>query len=389
MQTTDYLEAYALYKEEALDTRFLKHATIVALLKKLPSAFEQKVVGASVEGRTLTLITWGNGPVRVFAWSQMHGDEPTGTMALFDLFNFLQQPQFKDSCEELAKNCTLYLLPMVNPDGAERFWRRNAQQIDINRDYNLTATPEALLLKEAHQRIAPHFGFNLHDQSNLWSIKKTGKPALLSFLAPAFDEVLSINEGRKKAMLVIAHIYKSMDQQLPQQIGLFDDEYEPRAFGDNFQASGTSTILMEAGGCYNDAEMQEIRKYYFLSLLCGLHAIMGNQYAQQTLRHYEAIPKNNKEIFHILIKNLSYKKTGISLGINYEEEPMIGGMATEKLYIIKDIGDLNHLGAYHIFEDTSFELEGEIEMYKAANFILKHDKKIILNFKNGILQSKL
>ncbi len=49
-------------------------------------------------------------------------------------------------------------------------------------------------------------------------------------------------------MLVIADMYQTCQSFLPQQIGLFDDEYEPRAFGDNFQAAGTSTILIEAGG---------------------------------------------------------------------------------------------------------------------------------------------
>ncbi len=389
MQTIDYLQAYHLFKEESLHTRFIKYSSISALLKKLPPSFEQKILGKSFEDRDITLVTWGNGPIRIFLWSQMHGDEPTGTMALFDLLNFLQHPYFINITKELAAKCTLYILPMVNPDGAERFTRRNAQQIDINRDFNQTATPEGMILKNAHQQITPHFGFNLHDQSNLWSVKKTRKPALLSFLAPAFDEALNLSEGRKKAMLVIAHIYDNITQHLPQQIGLFDDEHEPRAFGDNFQASGTSTILIEAGGYENAEELQEVRKYYFLSILSALKAIVQEKHLLKSLKDYQAIPKNNKEIFHILIKNLAYRNTTVSMGINYEEEPSPCGTATERRYMVKDIGDLNHLGAYHVFDDTSFVLEGEIEMEKTANFIIKQGKMKILSFKNGFLQSKL
>src|SRR5690606_9709375 len=138
---------------------------------------------------------------------------------------------------------------------------RNALQIDINRDFLKLISPEAQILKRLREELQPDFGFNLHDQNTLWSVCKTGKPATLSFLAPAFDEQLSVNRVRKKAMGVIADIYEELNVYLPKQIGLFDDEYEPRAFGDNFQLAGTSTILIEAGGQYKDEEKQEIRKF--------------------------------------------------------------------------------------------------------------------------------
>ncbi|WP_432714876.1 M14 family zinc carboxypeptidase [Pedobacter sp.] len=389
MQALTYLEEYHSFKEAALNSRFLKHKTIQQLIKKLPEAFEQRCIGQSHEGRDINLIQWGNGSIKVFLWSQMHGDEATGTMALFDLFNFLQLPQFQEISSLLAKSCTLYLLPMVNPDGAERFVRRNAQQIDINRDFNHQVSPEARLLKNTRAEINPHFGFNLHDQSTLWSVKKTGKPATLSYLAPAFDEALSVNEVRQNAMLVIAQMYKYLNPLLPQQIGLFDDEYEARAFGDNFQAAGTSTILIEAGGMFGDEEKQEIRKYFFLSILSGLYAISTRNYVEEPLQHYFSIPKNNKEIFHILIKNLLHQDIRVSIGLSYEEEPAEQGYATVKTYTIKDIGDLDHLGAYHIYKEETLQIEGPIDIYQPANFTLKKDNMILLSFKNGILQSKL
>lgn len=389
MQATNYLENYEHFKETAFNSRFLKHKTLVNLLQKLPAAFEQKLIGKSFEDREIHLIKWGEGSIKIFLWSQMHGDEATGTMALFDLFNFLQNPKFQSISSLLATKCTLYFLPMVNPDGAENFSRRNAQLIDINRDYHQTITPEAAILKNIRDTIKPDFGFNLHDQSTLWSVKKTGKPATLSYLAPAFDENLSMNEVRKNAMLVIADIYHTLNNFLPNQIGLFDDEHEPRAFGDNFQAAGTSTILIEAGGLHQDEEKQEIRKYFFLSILSGLHSISTQKYILQDIQNYLSIPKNNKEIFHILIKDLLNQNAPYSMGICYEEEPEGNGCATQKCYIITDIGDLNHLGAYHIYEGHSHQIEGKIEINKPANFALKKDNEIILAFKNGIIQSKL
>lgn len=53
---------------------------------------------------------------------------------------------------------------MLNPDGAELFVRRNAQQIDINRDAIYLQSPEARILKSVRDSLQPDFGFNLHDQ---------------------------------------------------------------------------------------------------------------------------------------------------------------------------------------------------------------------------------
>ncbi|RYE26921.1 MAG: peptidase M14, partial [Sphingobacteriales bacterium] len=225
----------------------------------------------SVNNKRINAVKWGNGETKIMLWSQMHGDEATGTMALFDVFNFLQQEN--ETVQLLANQCKLYFIPMVNPDGAEAFTRRNSQQIDINRDFLYEVTPEAKILKQYRGKVNPDFGFNLHDQTTLWSVDETLKPATLSFLAPAIDKQLTINQTRQNAMFVIADIFNDLNEILPEQIGLFDDEFEPRAFGDNFQKAGTSTILIEAGGYKNDPEKQEIRKFYFASILSGLISI--------------------------------------------------------------------------------------------------------------------
>eukprot|EP01133_Synstelium_polycarpum_P014687 gene14687-17364_t len=389
MHIPSILEAYPKFIETRLYNRFFKHHHLQPILDELPSEFECTIAGNSFEHRTIKLIKWGYGPVKVFLWSQMHGDEATGTMALFDLFRFLQNDLFNELTKKLGADCTLYVLPMVNPDGTERFNRRNAQKIDLNRDFKQTLCPEALLLKQLRSQLTPEFGFNLHDQSSLWSVKKTGNPASLSYLAPAFDESLSINKTREKAMLVIADIFKTLTPYLPGQIGLFDDEYEGRAFGDNFQQAGTSTILIEAGGLRDDPEKQLLRKYFFLSILSGLHSIQTKSYTAQGLQNYSCIPKNNKEIFHLLIRNIVVDQLLLSIGINYEETPEKDGCSTLKYYCVQDLGDLSGWGAYQTYEDPGYTLEGTIELYEKANFDLKKGEKIILSFRKGILQSKL
>lgn len=383
MSIQSILSDHQQFKEATLKNRFFKHERVVHLLEKLPSEFDVKELGKSYQDRSINLVKWGNGKTKVFLWSQMHGDEATGTMALFDLFNFLQTTD--PLVKLLTDNCQLYIIPMVNPDGAAAFTRRSAQLIDINRDFLQEKTPEAQILKKCRADINPDFGFNLHDQITLWSVTGSLKPATLSFLAPAFDISLSINETRKRAMLVIADIFNNMDQVLPNQIGLFKDEYEPRAFGDNFQAAGTSTILIEAGGYATDFEKQEIRKYYFSAMLAGLQSIASKSYENQKLDHYFKIPNNNKEIFHMLIHQVQLNGIEVSVGINYDEYPLPDGSGTSKVYVVQDIGDLSFCDAYDNFDASLCELQGQINIFKNANFSLIKNNEPILAFENGNL----
>ena len=360
----------------------------MAIIDQLPKQFQVENIGHSLEGRALNLIKIGTGPTKVFLWSQMHGDEATGTMALMDLLNFLQLDDQQEQSLEILERCSLYMLPMVNPDGAERFTRRNAQQLDINRDFLKCQSIEAQCLKQVQESIKPHFGFNLHDQSNLWSVKGNGNPAALSFLAPAFDDACSINDNRKQAMQVIADIFQELKVHLPSQIGLFDDTFEPRAFGDNFQATGMATILIEGGSMIGDEESQQVRKMVFAAILKGLSSIASESFLSREIKDYASIPKNNKSIFHLLIHNISLSGIKTSIGINYKPWPAKDGTSINKFYTIEDIGDLSTLQAYEVYDANNHEVKGEITFDTPANFDLIQKQEIILSFKKGILQSK-
>ncbi|RYG19700.1 MAG: carboxypeptidase [Chitinophagaceae bacterium] len=365
MDINPILANYSTFKAQELKNRFLKHSDVFPLLERLPSTFEVTPLGNSFENRSINAVKWGKGKTKILLWSQMHGDEATGTMAIFDFFNFLQQES--DDVQLLAENCELHFIPLLNPDGAERFIRRSAQQIDINRDFLQCLTPEAQILKAYQAKIRPEFAFTLHDQITLWSVTGSLKPATLSFLSPAIDYELSINATREKAMLVIADMFETLAPLIPGHMGLFDDEYEPRAFGDNFQKLRTSTILIEAGGLKNDPEKQKIRTYYFAAMLKGIHAIAAKSYLQKNTDQYFLIPKNNKQIFHILIHGVLLKGIVTSVGINYEECPTPDGLQTVKTFSIQDIGDLSFCDAYETFSSSRFSINGEIVFNQHAH----------------------
>src|SRR3546814_455370 len=95
------------------------------------AGFRTVLLGTSAEGRPLRHISWGAGDTSVLLWSQMHGDESTATMAIADLFHFLGAHPDHPLVQRLRAGTTLHFMPIVNPDGAARFQRRNAQGIDI------------------------------------------------------------------------------------------------------------------------------------------------------------------------------------------------------------------------------------------------------------------
>ncbi|MEQ9581863.1 MAG: M14 family zinc carboxypeptidase, partial [Arenibacter sp.] len=240
--TANLYSTYEKYKEPSLEKRRIKHNEIQPLINKLSTnpQFKVGVVGKSIEGRSLSLISIGTGATDVFLWSQMHGDEPTATQAIFDIFNFLTSSDFKSEKENILKNLKLHFLPMLNPDGAEVYQRRNTLGIDINRDALSLQSPEGKTLKRVRDSLDADFGFNLHDQSTYYNAERTDKPATISYLAPAFNYEKDINEVRANAMKVIVYMNKIIQKYAPGQVGRYNDDFEPRAFGDNIQKWGTS-----------------------------------------------------------------------------------------------------------------------------------------------------
>jgi hypothetical protein len=389
MDLSPLLISYNKFREPQFKDRFFKHQDLMLVLSKHAANVTHEVAGYSGEGRAINLLHLGDGPKKIFLWSQMHGDETTGTMALMDLLNFLALPEFSSLASKILSSCTLYLMPMVNPDGAERFTRRNAQQIDVNRDYLALQSPEAKILKAVHEKIQPSFGFNLHDQSDLWGVKNSPNPAALSFLAPAIDDACNPIGNRVQAMQAIACIKDALEATLPGKMGLFDDTYEPRAFGDNFQRFGTATILIEGGTIIGDNGSQEVRKMVFAAILAGLQAISNNTYTVMSVENYFSIPKNSKTLFHIMIKDIELKGIRTSIGINYKQSPGPGGLHVNHFYTIEDIGDLHTMHAYQVYDDANLKIHGPVLFDQPANFDLINGKERVLSFKHGILQSKV
>jgi len=342
-------DQYPQFKENEIVEKRFSHEELMEALKKLHKSDLIKIVNAghSIEGREIKLIRIGTGPINVMAWSQMHGDESTATMALLDLIKFFDfdDSDFTEVRNLITNKISFYFIPMLNPDGTENFTRRNDLDIDINRDALRLQFPESKILKAVQDSLKPVFAFNLHDQSTRYTVGNSYKVATISFLAPAYNYEKDINEVRENAMKLIVHLKKELDNFIPGHIAKYSDDFEPRAFGDNFVKWGSSLILIESGGWKNNYEKQFLRKINFIALISGLYSIANGSYKNESIEDYKAIPQNQKKLFDLLLRNVTInnyeKEYIIDIGINQNEE---GTSDNRDFYFngtIEDIGDLS------------------------------------------------
>ncbi|MCA0364619.1 MAG: peptidase M14 [Bacteroidetes bacterium] len=398
--------SFEKYKEKSLKIRRFKQKDILPLIQKLP--FENMVVGHSYEGREIIKVALGQGKRKILLWSQMHGNEATATMAIFDIFNFFKEKgvDFQSEKEEILSNLQLHFIPMLNPDGAERFIRYTAQGIDMNRDALRLQCPESRILKDNVGKLKPEFSFNLHDQGTRYSAGISPKQATVSFLATAYNEAREWNEVRIKSRQVIGHLNAVLQNFIPGGIGRFSDEFEPRAFGDNIQKWGSSLILIESGGLVGDLEKQEIRKLNFVAILSALLAISRENYGHFSLQDYENIPQNEKALFDLKIENAQMEGSGgkymVDLGINIDEKNNPRATNYTHTSVIEDIGDLSVFFGLKTIDAQGailkpisqfpalvqkYKIKGstpsQIELGGKASFVIdyKSGQKVILNGK--------
>ena len=353
----DLYYSYENFKEKNLTNRRFKHSDIVPLIERLKNnkIFKVDKVGKSVEGRDIYLISLGSGKTKIFLWSQMHGDEPTATAALFDIFNFFSDKStFTEFKKFLLSNLSIYIIPMLNPDGAEQFQRRNIVEIDLNRDVLRQQTPEAQILKNVFDSLKADFGFNLHDQGRDYSAGNSFNPASISFLAPAPDYEKSLTLPREKAMKLIGNLVNVLNEFIPGHIAKYSDDYEPRAFGDKFTELGTGVILIESGGWRGDREKQFLRKINYVTLFSALNSIASVSYSTTELSIYESIPQNEKFMMDVIFRNLKVKRDDIEyvidIGINFTE---LNTNDVKGFYLkaeIEDVGDLSVFAGYDEFD---------------------------------------
>jgi len=353
---------YPLNYQNKLKGRYITLDDILPLFNNLPSSFEVNKIGKSFLKNDIYSVSFGNGKKKILIWTQMHGNESTGTKALFDLFEFFAtKHELSKVASQILEVCTIVCIPILNPDGAIAYTRVNAQDIDLNRDVIDKKAIESFLLQNILKKVNPEYCFNMHDQRTIFSVSKNKNPATISFLAPSVDEERTLTDGRKQTMEVIVSMNNLLQHVIPNQVGRYTDEFYPTATGDNFQKMGHNTILIESGHFKNDYQREQTRKYTFYALLQGLNYI-AHQTKDNNYKAYFEVPNNEKLYLDIILTDIIYEDNKVDIGIFFKEE-----LKEKQLYFVPKleiVGNLSSYRANKVVDNLGLSFLNEIELEK-------------------------
>ncbi|HEY3269358.1 MAG TPA: M14 family zinc carboxypeptidase [Armatimonadota bacterium] len=143
----------------------MRYAAMMKTLKAADASGNVRVarIGTSVNGRAIPMAVIGkaDAPVRVLAICRQHGNEPISTQAAM---NLIGRAAHADAALRRALSGVLLLvIPMANPDGAERNRRVNARRVDLNRDWDRPSQPETKAVERIFHALRPQVVLDEHE----------------------------------------------------------------------------------------------------------------------------------------------------------------------------------------------------------------------------------
>lgn len=380
---------YLRHFESRLKGRYISLKHIGPLLKVYQDKFKISWIGVSESEKEIPLVKIGHGEKVVLAWSQMHGNESTTTKGLFDFFKFICQNEvFQGEIRDFLDKYTLYVIPILNPDGAELYTRENSNKIDLNRDARDLSQRESRLLRKLFDELNPSLCLNLHDQRSIYGLAN-GLPASLSFLAPAANLEKEITPERIEAMQHIVRMNTTLKKFLPGRIGRYDETFNINCVGDTFQMNGSSTILFEAGHADNDYQREKTRMYIFYAFL-SLFEIIEKTDVPINYKEYYSIPENKENFNDFILRQVKLNENDntTSIAIQYAEKLIDGKVSF--IPEVDEIGELNDRFGHVDINANGAEIL--INSHKKVNIgdkiliiVNKNDPSLIYFDKNNFL----
>ena len=358
---------YSTFRQEEFDSKWLNFEELNRYFSLKSTQKEQ--IGTSFLGNPIYKLSFGSGEKRLLIWSQMHGNESSGTRAMFDVINFFEQKS--ELAQAILSNLTIDFIPMLNPDGANVNTRRNAVGIDINRDFLAKESTEIHVLLNQIEKGNYQTLFNLHDQRTIFNVGQTAKPATLSFLAPSYNVEEDVNEVREKTMGIIQAMNTELQKIIPGQVGRYTSEFYPMSTGDNFTKMGYPCVLFEAGHFPDDYQRNETRKYNALAIIAGLNALLAKE--NLPFDSYTNIPQNGQKYLDIILRQVQIKNEEkssiVDLGIYFEDYYNVEKNSVEQHAKITEIGDLRKFIGHLEIDAENQVYQGEFKNYPSLDQI--------------------
>ncbi|MEJ2364200.1 MAG: M14 family metallopeptidase [Deltaproteobacteria bacterium] len=165
-------------------------AELLKLEQRSKGLMALDIAGYTVEGRPLYIAKLGWGPERMWIQGRIHGNEPLGNDVCLQLIKSLLSRD-----RRILEEMTFWIIPCYNPDGAEHFWRGNANGVDLNRNwYPSYSQPESQAFYYAWAEFKPYYAIDLHHQGTYFVEDEEGndtnKMTTFSIGIPVWPEFL-------------------------------------------------------------------------------------------------------------------------------------------------------------------------------------------------------
>ena len=157
--------SYAYFAPYSLE----RHDTFIGFCQQEPGV-RLEVLGQSLDGRDLDLLTFGDGDVPCWMIARQH---PGESMAEWFVEGFLDR--VLDAADPLAKKLLekvkFYVVPNMNPDGSARgHLRTNACGANLNREWlkpSMERSPEVFITLEKMKETGVRFCLDVHGDEEL------------------------------------------------------------------------------------------------------------------------------------------------------------------------------------------------------------------------------
>lgn len=152
-------------------TTLTTHEGVVAFVKNIASISKRvtvKTITKSIEGREIPAVFLTRDKVFgskrsekpiVYIFAQQHGNEASGKEAALILIREIAIGSLKD----FLKHIDIIFVPMANPDGGEKGQRRNANDMDLNRNHAILSEPEVYAIHRLFLDYMPEVTLDVHE----------------------------------------------------------------------------------------------------------------------------------------------------------------------------------------------------------------------------------
>ena len=215
-------------------------------------------VTAAMPGESLV-----NAP-RLLVICRQHGDEPVSTQAALRwVSRCAAMPS--GALSRTLGGVTVYIVPIANPDGADKLSRFTGTSGDMNRDWGVFALPETRALYAAYRQIAPSAVIDMHS----WDLTD---PFQANSVEASPGSYSSASQPRLASGAIQSGIIKAVRGVTGQEVSAlsYSPEADPRLCHRYFAALGTPAVLVEtAAGPSDSRDEMEGRVQYDLAALSG------------------------------------------------------------------------------------------------------------------------